>query len=41
MTQNPEKFNKSIKCWLCKNKHRLMNCEQFLSKSFIEKKKNL
>ena len=38
MTQNPNKVNKSIKCWLCKNKHRLLNCEQFLSKSFIEKK---
>ena len=27
-----------MKCWLCKNEHRLMNCEQFLSKIFIEKK---
>ena len=38
MTQNSDKVNKSIKCRLCKNKRRLMNCEQFLSKSFIEKK---
>ena len=38
MTQNPNKVNKNIKCWLCKNKHRLLNCEQLLSKSFIEKK---
>ena len=27
MTQNPDKVNKNIKCWLCKNKHRLLNCE--------------
>ena len=38
MTQNPDKVNQGIKCWLCKNEHRLMNCEQFLSKSFTEKK---
>ena len=38
MTQNPDKVNKSMKCWLCKNEHRIMNCEQFLSKIFIEKK---
>ena len=38
MTQNPDKVNRGIKCWLCKNEHRLMNCKQFLSKSFTEKK---
>ena len=38
MTQNPDKVNKCIKCWLCKNQHRLMNSEQFLSKSLTEKK---
>ena len=32
MTQNPDKVNKDKKCWLCKDEHRLMNCEQFLSK---------
>ena len=38
MTQNPEKVNKDIQCWLCKSQHRLMNCEKFLSKSFTDKK---
>ena len=38
MTQNPDKVNKCIKCWLCKNEQRLMNCEQLLSKSFTKKK---
>ena len=38
MAQNPDKVNKDIKCWLGKKEHRLMNCEQFLSKSFTEKK---
>ena len=32
------KSSKTIKCWLCLNKHRLMNCETFLSKSLPEKK---
>ena len=38
MAQNRDKVNKGIKCWLGKNEHRLMNCEQFLNKSFTEKK---
>ena len=38
LTQNPDKVNKGIKCWLCKNEHRLMNCEQFLSKVLLRKK---
>ena len=32
------KPSKTIKCWLCSNEHRLMNCEIFLSKSLPEKK---
>ena len=32
MTQNPDIVKKGMKCWLFKNKDRLMNCEQFLSK---------
>ena len=32
------KQSKTIKCWLCSNEHRLMNCETFLSKSLPEKK---
>ena len=38
MAQNLDKTNKGIKCWLCKKEHRVMNCEQFLSKRFTEKK---
>ena len=38
MARNPDKVNTGIKCWLCKKDYRLMNCEQFLSKSFTEKK---
>ena len=32
------KPSKTIKCWLCSNGHRLMNCETFLSKSLPERK---
>ena len=32
------KPSQTIKCWLCSNEHRLMNCETFLSKSLPEKK---
>ena len=35
---NDSKSSKTIKCWLCSNKHRLMNCETFLCKSLSEKK---
>ena len=31
------KPSKTIRCWLCSNEHRLMNCETFLSKSLPEK----
>ena len=32
------KPSKTIKCWLCSNEHRLINCETFLSKSLPEEK---
>ena len=32
------KPSKTIKCWLCLNECRLMNCETFLSKSLLERK---
>ena len=32
------KPSKTIKCWLCSNEHRLMNCETFLSKSLPKKR---
>ena len=32
------KPSKTIKCWLCLNERRLMNCETFLSKSLLERK---
>ena len=32
------KPSKTIKCWLCSNEHRLMNCETILSKSLPKKK---
>ena len=35
---NNSKPSKTIKCWLCSNEHRLINCETFLSKSLPEKK---